>query len=179
MSSPEFKDNFFKLFGLPVGFDLDQAGLRDRYRQLQGELHPDRYAGGSDLEQRMAVQYSALVNEAYATLRKPLDRALYLLQLVGLDKETVARQKVDGGFLIAQMEWREKLESIEELVDPDTVLEHVVSEIGAQLVEEQRAFAGAYSREDLEGAAMACVRMQYLDKLLDEAELLESTLMDG
>ena len=75
MPLPDFQQNYFQLFDLPVHFALDQAQLGARYRQLQGELHPDRYASASDHEQRLAVQYSALVNEAYATLRKPLARA--------------------------------------------------------------------------------------------------------
>jgi molecular chaperone HscB len=69
MTNPDFQRNYFELFDLPVGFALDQATLGARYRQLQRELHPDRYAGASAHEQRLAVQYSSLINEAYATLR--------------------------------------------------------------------------------------------------------------
>ena len=76
MSLPEFQKNYFQLFDLPEDFALDQVQLGKRYRQLQKELHPDRYASGSAHEQRLAVQYSALINEAYATLRKALPRAL-------------------------------------------------------------------------------------------------------
>ena len=173
-----FSDNYFRLFDLPQQFEVDQARLGERYRQLQGELHPDRYAHGSSLEQRMAVQYSALVNEAYATLRRPLSRALYLLQLAGMSAEEVAAQKVDGGFLITQMELREKLESVPGLVDPDEVLEHLVAEISADLDGEQKVFAAAHAGGDMDAAASACVRMQYLDKLLQETEQLESDLMD-
>ena len=75
MSQAEFQRNYFELFDLPVGFEIDQQQLGARYRQAQGELHPDRYAGASAHEQRLAVQYSALVNQAYATLRTPLSRA--------------------------------------------------------------------------------------------------------
>jgi len=178
MSFPEFQRNYFQLFDLPVGFAVDQAQLAERYRQLQKELHPDRYAGASAHEQRLAVQYSALINEAYATLRKPLPRALYLLELAGLNREQVAGEQLDGGFLIAQMELREKLESMEDLVDPETALDHLTTEIHADVAELQSQFAQAYATGELPAAARACVKMQYLDKLLREAEQIESRLLD-
>ena len=179
MSSPDFQQDYFQLFDLPLQFAVDLAQLGVRYRQLQGELHPDRYASAPDYEQRVAVQYSALVNEAYATLRKPLPRALYLLQLAGMSQEEISNQQIDGGFLIEQMELREKLESIHDLVDPDPVLEHLVKEINGDITVHQGEFAQAYAARELPAAAGACVRMQYLEKLLQEAEQIESDLMDS
>jgi molecular chaperone HscB len=178
MNPPDFTQNYFRLFDLPVQFSLDRGQLGQRYRQLQRELHPDRFASAADHEQRIAVQYSALVNQAYATLNKPLARALYLLELAGMSQERIVAEPIDGGFLIQQMELREKLESLHDLVDPDTVLDHLVAEIGSDLVVHQVEFAHAYVGSDLDAAASACVKMQYLEKLLQEAERIESDLMD-
>lgn len=178
MTLPEFQRDYFQLFDLPAGFALDQAQLAARYRQLQKELHPDRFAAAPAQEQRLAVQYSALVNEAYATLRKPLTRALYLLELAGMSREAVAREQVDGGFLIAQMELREKLETMEDLVDPETALDHLATEIRDEIAALQSQFSAAYTQGDITTAARACVKMQYLDKLLQEAEQIESRLLD-
>lgn len=178
MPVPDFKQNYFQLFKLPVQFAVDRAQLGERFRHLQRELHPDRFAAASVQEQRLAVQYSALVNQAYATLSKALPRALYLLELAGMSQETISAEPVDGGFLIEQMELREKLESIHTLVDPDTVLEHLVSEINGDLKAHQQEFAAAYAQGELAGAGSACVKMQYLEKLLQEAEQIESDLMD-
>jgi molecular chaperone HscB len=174
----DFQRNYFQLFDIPQVFAIDQDTLGRRYRHLQKELHPDRYAGASAHEQRLAVQYSSLVNEAYATLRRPLPRALYLLELAGLSGEDIAREQLSGGFLIAQMELREKLETMENLVDPETALDHLVTEIAADVSELQDQFSAAYAAADFTAAASACVKMQYLDKLLREAEQLESRLMD-
>jgi molecular chaperone HscB len=178
MSLPDFHRNYFQLFGLPVDFSLDLAQLGVRYRQLQRELHPDRYAGASAHEQRLAVQYSALINEAYAVLRKPLSRALYLLELSGMSREGIAGQHIDGGFLITQMELREKLESMEGLINPEAALEHLVTEISEDIMVLQNQFSEAYSAQKMTPAASACVKMQYLDKLLQEAEQIESRLID-
>jgi len=178
MPSPDFSQNYFQLFDLPAQFSVDTALLGTRYRQLQQELHPDRFAAAAAHEQRMAVQYSAFVNEAYGTLRAPLKRALYLLELGGMRQEEVSRQQLDGGFLIEQMELREKLESLHDLVDPDSVLEHLVTEISADIRAHQAEFESAYQASQLPAAASACVKMQYLEKLLQEAEQIESELME-
>lgn len=179
MTSPvNFTDNYFELFGLPADFAVDQRAVSERYRQLQNELHPDRFANASEHEQRLAIQYSARVNEAYETLRRPLPRALYLLELKGLSQEEISRQQVPGGFLITQMELREKLEALPGMVDPDEALEHLVDEISTDLRAEQAAFKDAYASGEIDTAAAACVKMQYLDKLLKEAELIEADLMD-
>jgi len=178
MSFPDFKQNYFELFGLPVDFRIDGELLGERYRLLQRDLHPDRFASAAAHERRLAIQYSALVNEAYTALRAPLLRAEYLLQLAGLDRGAIAEQKVDGGFLIEQMELREKLETLPGLVDPESVLDHLLGEIAADLRGHQAEFEAAYAAGDLAAAASACVKMQYLDKLQREAEHIESDLMD-
>ncbi|MBK6737414.1 MAG: Fe-S protein assembly co-chaperone HscB [Haliea sp.] len=179
MPLPDFQRNYFQLFDLPVDFALDQVQLGARYRQLQKEMHPDRYAGASAYEQRLAVQYSSRINEAYATLRKPLTRALYLLDIAGMTAQDISAVPLDGGFLIAQMELREKLENMEDLVDPETALDHLVAEIGADVAALQDQFSRAYAAREMAAAASACVKMQYLDKLLQEAEHLESRLIDN
>ena len=170
---------YFELFDLPEQYALDAGQLSERYRHLQQALHPDRFAGASSHEQRLAVQYSSFVNEAFATLRDPLRRALYLLERAGMDAETVSRQQVDGGFLIQQMELREKLETFHDLLDPDTVLAHLLDEIEADLAEAQAEAEAALDAGEIAAAAGAVVKMQYLDKLHAEAELLESQLMDA
>ncbi|QFU75081.1 Fe-S protein assembly co-chaperone HscB [Halioglobus maricola] len=179
MSSPDFTQNYFQLFELPVQFSLDVAPLGQRYRQLQQELHPDRFASAGEHEQRIAVQYSAFVNEAYNTLKAPLSRALYLLKLSGMSEESIGRQQVDGGFLMEQMELREKLETMHDLIDPDTVLDHLLEEISGDIKMHQAEFKAAYEQSDLSAAASACVKMQYLEKLQLEAEQIEADLMDS
>jgi molecular chaperone HscB len=178
MSFSEFKKNYFQLFDQAPVVDLDVKQLGEQFRQLQQQLHPDRYAGKSAQEQRLAVQYSALVNQAYSTLRHPLSRSLYLLELEGMSPQEIASQKVDGAFLMEQMELREKLESIGSMVDPETVLDHLITEINRDISNHQVEFSTAYEAADLEAAAAACVKMQYLEKFLQQAEAIESGWLD-
>ena len=178
MTIPDFNKNFFELFNLPAEFGIDKVALGEHYRRLQQDMHPDRYASAPAQQQRIAVQYSALVNEAYATLSKPLSRALYLLKLKGMSQQKISAEPVDGGFLIEQMELREKLESLGDLVDPDTVIDHLVAEINGDIRAHQAEFAASFDAGDLDTAGSACVKMQYLEKLLQEAEEKEAELMD-
>src|SRR5678815_5907198 len=81
----DFSRNHFQLFGLSERFRLDAAALDRAYQELQSEVHPDRYATAGETEQRLALQASARVNEAYRTLKDPVARAQYLLSLRGID----------------------------------------------------------------------------------------------
>jgi molecular chaperone HscB len=81
----EVQRDFFGLFGLAPVFRLDEAALESAYREVQTQVHPDRYAHLSDTEKRVSMQWATRVNEAYRTLRTPLLRACYLLQLNGVD----------------------------------------------------------------------------------------------
>ena len=72
----DFNRNHFELFGLPLTFALDSAELESAYRNLQGQVHPDKFAHLSDAEKRASMQWSSRVNEAYQALRTPLNRAV-------------------------------------------------------------------------------------------------------
>ena len=80
-------ESHFQIFGVPEEFEMDLVALEERYRELQSEVHPDRFAGASQAEQRVSMQLSTRVNEAYQTLKSPLERAGYILQLKGVDPE--------------------------------------------------------------------------------------------
>jgi len=102
--------NHFELFGLAPRFGLDQARLDARYRELQREVHPDRFAAAPQSEQRLSMQLSTRVNEAYRTLKSPMRRADYLLRLRGFDPEFESNTAMPASFLGEQLERREALE---------------------------------------------------------------------
>jgi molecular chaperone HscB len=102
--------NYFELFGLPVRFALDKVALDKAYRDLQAQVHPDRFANAEPAEQRVSMQKATRANEAYNALRKPLSRARYFLELHGVDLGTESNTAMPAEFLIEQMEWREAVE---------------------------------------------------------------------
>lgn len=105
----DFSQNHFALFGLTPAFALDAEALDRAYRDLQTEIHPDRFAHAGEADQRLAVQWATRANEAYQTLRQPFKRACYLLELQGLDAMAPGSAAMDLGFLEQQMAWREAL----------------------------------------------------------------------
>jgi molecular chaperone HscB len=102
--------NHFELFGLPARFAVDAAALEARYHELQREVHPDRFAAAPDAERRVSMQLATRVNEAYQTLKSPLKRAVYILQLRGVDPKFETNTAMPPGFLMEQMSWRERIE---------------------------------------------------------------------
>ena len=115
------KQNYFELFGLEPGFEVDLSAIAESYRELQRAVHPDRFASASDQERLLSVQQAAHVNEAYQTLKSPLLRARYLLELQGIalnDTDTT----MDPMFLMEQMELRESLAGVAGQSDPFAAL---------------------------------------------------------
>lgn len=99
--------NHFELFGLPPAYALDSSRLESSYRELQGRVHPDRFATAPEAERRVAMQWAARANEAYRTLKDPVGRARYLLALKGFDTGEESNTAMPPDFLMQQMEWRE------------------------------------------------------------------------
>src|SRR5574340_36828 len=106
----DFTRNHFELFGLPQTYALERDRLDSAYRELQNAVHPDRFAAQPEAEQRVAMQWATQVNEAYQTLRHPVNRGVYLLKLQGIDALDAGNTKMAPAFLMQQMEWREAIE---------------------------------------------------------------------
>lgn len=106
----KLEDNDFVLFGLPERFAIDRGDLDVRWRQLQGSVHPDRFAADGAAAQRLAMQWSVRINEAYRRLREPLTRAAYLCELRGAPIDAHHNTAMPVEFLAQQMAWREALD---------------------------------------------------------------------
>ena len=107
---PNLQDNDFKLFGLPLRYALDRAELDERWKQLQRQVHPDRFAAQGAAAQRVAMQWSVRINEAYQRLKDPLKRAAYWCELQGVPVNAENNTAMPTSFLMRQMEWREALD---------------------------------------------------------------------
>lgn len=121
-------DDDFSLLGLPRCFALDRQALDERWRALQSEVHPDRFVADGAAAQRMAMQWAARLNEAYARLKDPLRRAAYLCELAGQAVDPGSRTALPGAFLVQQLEWREQLEDAAEAGEIDMLADTVGAE---------------------------------------------------
>ena len=108
----------FELFGLALQFAQDRAMVDARWKDLQREAHPDKFAAQGASAQRVAMQWSVRINEAYQRLKDPLKRAAYLCELHGAAVNAESNTAMAPDFLIQQMDWREALDdatSVEDL----------------------------------------------------------------
>ena len=115
----------FELFDLPRRFVLDRDELDARWRALQAEVHPDRFAAEGGAAQRVAMQWAVRVNEAYQRLKNPLKRAAYLCELNGAAIDAENNTAMPTAFLMQQMEWREALDDARNVDDVDQLLQQV------------------------------------------------------
>ena len=168
------KQDFFELFRLSPGFELDTAELASRYRELQQVVHPDRFASASEQDRRLSMQNAAHVNEAYQTLRHPLSRARYLLQLRGLDTDSSAAMPAD--FLMEQMSLREQLETALTEEQPQSALVHMSEDVRRKISDLEQAFADLLAQADNAAAVEVFNKLQFLYRLLEEIDAREEQL---
>jgi molecular chaperone HscB len=111
----------FELFGLPPQFAQDRAAIDARWKDLQREAHPDKFATQGAAAQRLAMQWSVRINEAYQRLKDPLKRAAYLCELNAAPVNAENNTAMPTEFLMQQMDWREALDDANSLEDLDVL----------------------------------------------------------
>jgi molecular chaperone HscB len=117
----------FQLFGLPETFAQDRAAIDRRWKELQREAHPDKFAAQGAAAQRVALQWSVRINEAYNRLKDPLKRAAYLCHLRGADIEAEKNTSMPAEFLMEQMRWREELDEAADEASLDVLHEELAA----------------------------------------------------
>jgi len=158
----------FELFGLRPAFTVDAAALDRAYREIQSRVHPDRFAHAGDAERRASMQWTTRVNEAYRTLKSPVQRARSLLELNGVDVGFETNTRMPADFLQRQLELRETLAGAKLPEALDTLL--------AEVRREQRLLVQGIAqliddRKDYSAAAAEVRKLMFLDKLAAEIDL--------
>jgi molecular chaperone HscB len=172
----DFSKNHFELFQLPVTFQLDLPVLERAYRELQREVHPDRYVSATPTEQRLAAQWAAQANEAYRTLRSPLNRGRYFLKIHGIDTEEESNTAMSLDFLMQQMEWREGVVEARAQKDEDAL-----DGLSRQKHDEERALLSCLSNQLADCAQYAAARetvrkLRFLEKLGEEIDIASESI---
>ena len=157
--------DFFALLGLPKQYGLDQAALDTRFRELQREVHPDRFAASDDAARRASMMLATQINEAYQTLRSPLKRATYLLTLAGVDVGAESNTAMSPEFLMNQMVWREQLDEARSDADANA-LTQLQREIDDEVAAAYATLAQMLDSGSETPAAVETVRrLMFLEKL--------------
>ena len=162
----DFNADYFSLFQLPRTFRQDTSALDNRFREVQAQVHPDKFVQAGDAERRLSLQWATRANEAYQTLKKPLARAQYLLSLAGHDLEGENNNAMPPEFLMEQMEWREAVAEarIAREVGELEQLHHRVKERMANRYEQLAELLD--DQKDFSTASDRVRRLMFLEKLL-------------
>ena len=157
----------FALFGLAEAFSVDEAMLEKAYRNIQSQVHPDRFAHAGDAERRASLQWTTRVNEAYRTLKSPVQRAKHLLELHGVDVAFETNTAMPPEFLMQQMELRERLEQAKDA----NALDDLRSALRKDFRALEKTIAEAIdARQDYRAAADLVRKLQFLHRLDEEID---------
>jgi molecular chaperone HscB len=158
-------DDDFTLFGLEPRFALDRPALDRRWRELQGEVHPDRFTADGAAAQRIAMQWAVRVNEAYQRLKSPLARGAYLCEQRGAPIDAERNTAMPRAFLLQQMGWREALDEAQGLAAVEKLDDEVAAAEGAMLAELQRLLDEA---GDAPAAAAQVRALMFVQRFRDD-----------
>ena len=164
----------FELFGLPAAFELDRSQIDLQWKSLQREAHPDRFASEGAAAQRIAMQWSVRINEAYSRLKDPLKRAAYLCELNGAAVNAENNTNMPSAFLMQQMEWREALDDCKALKASDAkdeALEKLLDEVDGSHAQALKQIAKLIDVEHNFPAAVGQVRaLMFIEKFAQEVQ---------
>ncbi len=170
--------DFFSLFELPRAFRLNLSELDSRFRDVQAQVHPDRFAHATEAERRLSMQWATHANEAYQTLKKPLERAKYLLHLAGHDIQAENNTAMPADFLMEQMEWREAVMEARGGRDHHE-LEHLYLRLQNDIRSRYDELGELLDdRQDAAEATDRVRRLMFLEKLLYEIDDALASLED-
>lgn len=167
--------NHFDLFHLPQQFAVDTAALDAAYRDVQAQVHPDRFVNATDAEKRVAMQWATRANEAYQTLKTPQKRAQYLCELNGVDLKVESNTAMPMGFLMQQMEWREELEEARAAKD-EAQLDKLDRQLRSARKQQLQEIEQQLDGKDFHAAATGVRALMFLEKFGEEVRFAYDAL---
>ncbi len=163
--------NYFELFSLEVDFAIDLTNLEQAYQSQIAQYHPDKFATHSDKDKNLALQNTALINTAFDTLKSPLSRATYLLELQGINAFDEKDTQMDMDFLMGQIALRERLESIESNKD-ELSLDEFIEDVDQKLKQNIKEIQQLFNVNDFEKIKNLVRELKFYNQLSTQANQL-------
>jgi molecular chaperone HscB len=116
--------NYFELFGLPIGFQVDTKQLRAAFMEIQKASHPDKFAQGSTDEQEAALEQSSLANKGFTLLNQKERILPYVLELLGIMTPD-EKYALEPDFLMEMMDLNEAWMDAEDDSDKQAIIQQV------------------------------------------------------
>jgi len=145
----------FAYLGLEQKLRIDRADLENRFYELSRRLHPDRYFQRPERERQLSLDATAVLNDAYRTLKDPVARAEYLLGLHGIKKGEQKSLNVPPELLEEVFELNVTLEEMRSGAAARPQLETARVKFERMLHEVDQALEGCFARWDQDGGLQA------------------------
>ncbi len=171
--------DLFALLDLPRRLVVDRDDLERRWHEASRALHPDRHQTAGTRDQELSLAASAAINRAHRTLRDPIARGRYWLELHGnpLGERNNAVPPTLAAFVF---ETQEELEALRESPRDPAVRGRVetarrdvadrVSALQGALVERYATWSNAGAPAALDELKRGLSELAYLRTLLDDVE---------
>ena len=170
--------DYYELFGIPRGLNLDLDDLQKRYYDQSRQLHPDRFMQKPEAERQRVLDMSSALNDANRTLKDPIKRAYYLVALEGFDIGEQRSKDVPPELLEEVFELNMALEEMRsgddsarpQLEQAEKNFTAMLSDTDAQLQSLFERYDLGHSREILSEIRHVLNRRKYIHNLVSEVE---------
>jgi molecular chaperone HscB len=166
--APNLAASDFALFQLPQQFALDLPSLEQSWKALQRHAHPDMHDQADASAQRLSMQWSVRINEAYQRLKNPVKRAAYLCELQGVPIAAETNTAMPAEFLVQQITWREALDSADSPGEIHLLLSEVKAYRDSLLAECERFLDDV---SDTQRAAVSVRALMFVDRVIQAVVL--------
>jgi molecular chaperone HscB len=166
-------DDDYTLLGLPQTYAVDRTLLDARWRELQQQVHPDRFVNDTAQAKRLAMQWSVRINEAHRRLRDPVKRAVYLCELRGAPVNAENNTAMPTDFLQFIMGWREALAESRDVGTVQAIAQQVEA-VRVKILTTIEAMFDTHN--DAPQAAHAVRALMFVERFRDDVQRL---LEDG
>ena len=178
--------DYFEFFEIPRKLTIDAKDLETRFYALSRQLHPDLFSRRSAREREYSLEATAILNDAYRTLRDPISRAMYVLRLEGFDVGEQGTKDVPPELLEEVFELNMALEELragDESVAPQLVearqrFEDMREEVDRRLGDEFAAWDTAHQKETLGAIRGLLNRRKYITNLIAQANEATANVSD-
>lgn len=194
---PDDGADHFAVLGLQRGYAMDFPAAEVAYQKLSRQLHPDRFATADPRARRASLGHTVQLNAAWRTLKDPVRRAEYLLELAGVDVASDDQKPGPGGergtrkvaappaFLLEILEMHDDLGNAQRAGDAVKVA-FLTEEMRGRAGEAMKTIASALDTGSnqapaegrLDEAARALIALRYYRRFLDEADAYEERAAD-
>ena len=161
------QSNDFELFDLHQKFRQSRVAIDACWKQLQQKAHPDKFAAQGASAQRIAMQWSVRINEAYQRLKDPVKRAAYLCELNGKPINADNNTAMPASFLMQQIEWREALDEAKTFENTHQIALEANEYMRNQLLNLERSID---VENDFELAVEQVKSLMFVERFLSEVD---------